>query len=95
MIDYNIIKKPVVTEKTTNQKDSLNQYTFEVDSRKNRIELKQNLEKIFNISILKIRTMNVKGKKVRRGRIIGTKKNRKKAIVTLQKGDRIEFFDGV
>jgi large subunit ribosomal protein L23 len=94
MIDYDIIRRPVITEKTNIQKDEANQVTFEVDSKANRIEVKRAVEQIFNVKVADARTMNIRGKKKRRGRIIGKRRNWKKAIVTLMPGERIEFFEG-
>lgn len=95
MNQYDIIKRPVVTEKTTDQKENYNQVTFEVDRRANRVEIARAVEKIFNVSVAKTRTAQVKGKPKRRGRIIGKRKDWKKAVVTLMPGERIDFFDGV
>ncbi len=96
MIDYyDMIIKPVVTEKTNDQKEESGQITFEVMPKTNRIEIKRAIEHIFNVKVGSVRTMNVKGKVKRRGRIEGRRKNRKKAIVTLMPGQRIEFFEGV
>jgi large subunit ribosomal protein L23 len=95
MIDYNIVKRPLVTEKTNIQKEVGNQVTFEVDSNANRIEIKRAIEQIFNVKVVKTRTVNVKGKVKRRGRILGKRKDWKKAIVTLMPGERIDFFEGV
>jgi large subunit ribosomal protein L23 len=92
---YDMIIKPVVTEKTTEQKEGDNQITFEVNPKTNRIEVKRAIENIFNVKVEAVRTMNVKGKVKRRGRVIGKRKNWKKAIVTLMPGQRIDFFDGV
>ena len=94
MIDYDIIRRPVITEKTNIQKDEANQVTFEVDPRANRIEIKRAVEQIFNVKVADARTMNVSGKVKRRGRIEGKRRNWKKAIVTLMPGERIEFFEG-
>ncbi|WP_054030745.1 50S ribosomal protein L23 [Desulfatitalea tepidiphila] len=94
MIDYNIIKRPILTEKTNIQKDQYNQVTFEVDSRANRIEVKRAVEQIFNVKVADIRTMHVEGKFKRRGRILGKRRNWKKAVVKLMPGQRIEFFEG-
>lgn len=94
MIDYDIIKRPIITEKTNIQKEVSNQVTFEIDPRSNRIEVKRAVEKIFNVKVSDIRTMNVNGKPKRRGRIVGRRRNWKKAIVTLMPGERIEFFEG-
>lgn len=95
MIDYDIIKRPLVTEKTNIQKEDSNQVTFEVDTRANRIEIKRAVEQIFKVKVAKTRTVNVKGKLKRRGRIVGKRKDWKKAIVTLYPGERIDFFEGV
>ena len=92
---YDIIKRPISTEKTTLQKEMLNQVTFEVDRRANRLEIEKHVEEIFNVRVASVRTMQVKGKKKQRGRIIGKRKNWKKAIVKLMPGERIEFFEGV
>jgi len=94
MIDYDIIKRPIITEKTNIQKETGNQVTFEVDPRSNRIEVKRAVEKIFNVKVADIHTMRVNGKPKRRGRIMGRRRNWKKAIVTLMPGERIEFFEG-
>jgi large subunit ribosomal protein L23 len=95
MIQYDIIKRPLITEKTNLQKENANQLTFDVDPRANRIEIERAIEQIFKVKVAKTRTMNVKGKKKRRGRIVGKRKDWKKAIVTLMPGERIEFFEGV
>jgi large subunit ribosomal protein L23 len=92
---YDMIIRPVVTEKTNDQKDEDNQVTFEVDPRANRIEIKRAVEAIFNVKVAGVRTMNIKGKIKRRGRILGKRKDWKKAIVTLMPGQSIEFFEGV
>jgi large subunit ribosomal protein L23 len=95
MNPYDIIKRPVNTEKTTVQKESANQVTFEVDRRANRIEIGKAVEEVFNVKVSGVRTMQIKGKIKRRGRTLGKRKDWKKAIVTLMPGERIEFFDGV
>ena len=95
MIHYDIIKRPLITEKTNIQKEDYNQVTFEVDRRANRVEIKRAIEKIFNVRVSTIRTIQVKGKKKQRGRVIGKRKDWKKAIATLMPGERIDFFEGV
>jgi large subunit ribosomal protein L23 len=94
MIDYDIIRRPIITEKTNVQKEQSNQVTFEVDPRANRIEVQRAIEKIFNVKVANTRTMHVRGKVKRRGRILGKRRNWKKAVVTLMPGERIEFFEG-
>lgn len=95
MIHYDIIKRPLITEKTNIQKEDYNQITFEVDRRANRVEIKRAIEKLFNVRVNTIRTIQVKGKRKQRGRVIGKRKDWKKAIATLMPGERIDFFEGV
>lgn len=94
MINYDIIKRPIITEKTNIQKDEHNQVTFEVDRNANRIEVLRAVEQIFKVKVADIHTLNVRGKYKRRGRVLGRRRNWKKAIVTLMPGERIEFFEG-
>ena len=95
MIQYDIIKRPLITEKTSIQKEVHNQVTFEVDRKANSVEIKKAVENIFNVNVSKVRTMQVKGKTKQRGRIVGKRRDWKKAIVTLMPGERIDFFEGV
>ncbi len=95
MKEYDIIRGPVVTEKTTLQKEINNQLTFKVDRRANRVEIKDAVEKNFNTKVKQVRTIQVKGKVKQRGKILGKRKDWKKAIVTLMPGQRIDFFEGV
>ena len=94
MIQYDIIRRPLITEKTSIQKEDNNQVTFEVDRRANRIEIRRAVEKIFNVNVASVRTLQVKGKIKRRGRTLGKRRDWKKAIVTLRPGERIDFFEG-
>ncbi len=94
MMQYEIIKRPLITEKTSIQKEIANQLTFEVDRRANRIEIKRAIETAFSVKVASVQTMQVKGKVKRRGRNIGKRRNWKKAIVTLMPGERIDFFEG-
>ena len=95
MIQYDIIIRPVVTEKTSIQKEDFNQVSFEVDRRANRVEIRRAIEQIFNVRVADVKTMQVKGKVKRRGRIVGKRKDWKKAVVKLMPGERIDFFEGV
>ena len=94
MIQYDIVLRPLMTEKTTRQKEMFNQFSFEVNPRANRIEIRRAIEKIFNVRVADVRTIQVKGKRKQRGKIIGKRKDWKKAIVTLKPGERIDFFEG-
>ncbi len=95
MTPYDIIRRPIVTEKTTLQKDAFNQVCFEVDRRANRIDIKKAVEAAFQVKVLDVKTMQVTGKIKRRGRILGKRRDWKKAMVKLMPGERIEFFEGV
>ncbi|MEW5736031.1 MAG: 50S ribosomal protein L23 [Thermodesulfobacteriota bacterium] len=95
MIGYEIIRRPLVTEKTTLQKEQANQLTFEVAIKANKVEIARAIEKIFNVKVLDVQTLRVLGKTKRRGKTLGKKNDWKKAVVRLSPGSRIEFFDGV
>ena len=92
MTPHQIIIRPLITEKNTNLM-SLNKYCFEVDRNANKTQIKHAIESIFNVSVTKVHTMNVRGKMRRRGRQIGYTADWKKAIVTLAEGNRIELFE--
>ncbi len=95
MIPYDLIRRPLITEKTNIQKESYNQITFEVDRNANRVEIKKAIQDVFNVKVASVKTMQVKGKTKQRGRIVGKRRDWKKAIVKLMPGERIDFFDGV
>lgn len=94
MKDYHIIIGPVDTEKTNIAKEELNKVTFEVEPTANRVQVRKAVESIFDVRVKSVRTMRVKGKYKRRGRILGKRKDWKKAVVTLMPGSRIKFFEG-
>jgi len=91
---YHIIRRALITEKSTVAKDE-NKYVFEVDRRANKIEVAKAVEKLFKVKVLNVHVMNVTGKKKRVGRILGEKRSWKKAVVTLAPGSRIEIYEGV
>jgi len=95
MNPYEIIKRPLITEKSTIQKEANNQLSFEVDRKANRVEIRHAVEKIFNVRVVRVRTMQTKGKVKRVGRTLGKRRDWKKAVVTLARGENIEFFEGV
>ena len=95
MNTYDVIRKPLNTEKSTLQKELLNKVSFEVAIDSNRVEIKSAVESIFKVNVKTVRTILVKGKVKQRGRIVGKRRNWKKAIVTLMPGQTIEFFEGV
>jgi large subunit ribosomal protein L23 len=89
-----IILRPLVTEKSTQQKETSNQYVFEVRRDANKIEIQSAIENLFKVKVIQVRTTNVLGKVKRLGRKYGKRPDWKKAIVTLKEGSRIEFFEG-
>ena len=89
-----VIVRPVVTEKTTDMGEN-DKYVFEVASEANKAEVKQAVEKFFGVKVVDVRTLNMKGKPKRLGRYMGRRKDWKKAIVTVQSGDKIDLFDVV
>lgn len=89
-----VIVRPVVTEKTTDLGEH-DKYVFEVASEANKNEVKQAVERFFGVKVLDVHTLNMKGKPKRLGRHMGRRKDWKKAIVTLQSGDKIDLFDVV
>ena len=91
---YYIIKAPLVTEESTLQRDAKNQYAFKVDPRANKRQIRDAIEKLFNVRVVSVNTMNYTGKlSGRRGRgIPGRRPSWKKAVVTLRIGDSIEII---
>jgi len=85
-----IVKKPIVTEKSM-EGAAYNKYTFRVDPKANKIEIRKAIEKIFNVKVTKVNTLNVEGKERKRGRYVGKTSDWKKAVVTLREGDKIEI----
>jgi len=91
---YNVLKRPLLTEKGTDQKEALNKYFFEIDRSANKIQVKKAVEKIFSVKVDAVHTMNVKGKATRVGRSFGKRADWKKAVVTLKAGEKIEIIEG-
>ncbi len=91
---YQVLKRPLITEKSTEEKDKSNKLFFEVDRRANKIEIKKAVEQIFKVNVLDVATANVKGKPKRVGRHLTKRPDWKKAIVTIKPGQRVEFFEG-
>lgn len=91
---YQILKRPLITEKSTTEKDVHNKLFFEVDRRANKIEIKQAVQLMFKVSVLDVTTMNMDGKKKRVGKFFTRRPDWKKAIVTIKPGQRVEFFEG-
>jgi large subunit ribosomal protein L23 len=90
---YDVIKKPLITEKSTIAKDDNNVVAFVVNRNANKIEIKTATEQLFNVKVDAVRTINVAGKSKRVGRTMGKRSNWKKAYVTLQKESSVDFFE--
>jgi large subunit ribosomal protein L23 len=90
----NIIKKPVVTERATNLKAQSNQYTFRVSHDSNKQDIKRAVQTLFKVKVLRVNTLNVRGKFRRMGNARGAyRPDWKKAIITLQPGQEIKALD--
>lgn len=92
---YEVIKAPVITEKSTIQTAMANKVIFWVDVDANKKDVKEAVEKVFNVKVIDVNTQRVAGKKKRMGKYEGQRPTRKKAYVTLKQGDKIELFEGV
>ncbi len=93
---WDVLKRPLITEKGTDRQAQLNQYSFEVSPDANKNQIKEAVELAFKVSVTDVHTMNVRGKMRRVGRHRGMTGDWKKAIVTVQQGQSIsEFFEGV
>jgi large subunit ribosomal protein L23 len=91
---YEVLRRPLITEKTT-VLQGLNKYAFEVADGSNKLMIKQAVEKAFKVTVTGVNVVTMQGKKKRMGRREVISLPWKKAIVTLKPGDKIEFFEGV
>ena len=91
MKKYDIIKGPIITEKSSDLAQNKNQITLSVNTKANKIEIKDAVEKLFNVKVESVNTINVRPKKKRVGRYPGKTNKVKKAIVTLKEGSSIEL----
>ena len=89
---YDIIKAPIITEQSTKLIESQNRYTFKVDRKSNKVEIKKAFEAIFNVKVLSVNTINVLPKFKRMGKYEGYKSAYKKAVVKLAEGQKIDAF---
>ena len=93
---YEVIRRPVITEKSYDAADFENKFTFEVDMRANKLQIKDAVETSFNVTVVDVRVLVVPAKTGRVGRRkVVRKAPWKKAIVTLVPGDSIQYFEGV
>lgn len=92
---HGVIKKPRLTEKGTSLQEVHNQIVLQVAPEANKIEIKQAVEKMFNVKVDQVRTLNMQGKKKRMGRHQGQRPDWKKAVVTLAEGSSVDFLEGL
>jgi len=90
---YDVIKKPLITEKTTVEKDERNVIAFVVNKAANKIEIKAAVKQLFNAEVASVNTVNVAGKTKRTAKGVGKRSNWKKAYVTLKEGSNVDFFE--
>ncbi|MCF7931697.1 MAG: 50S ribosomal protein L23 [Acholeplasmataceae bacterium] len=90
---YDILKAPIITEQSTKLIESQNKYTFKVDRKANKVEIKKAVEAIFEVKVLSVNTINVLPKFKRMGKHEGYKSAYKKAIVQLPEGQKIDAFN--
>jgi large subunit ribosomal protein L23 len=89
---YHLIRRPLVTEKATDDSASRNAYAFRVPRDANKVEIRQAVERLFSVKVLSVNTLNVKGKWKIRGRSLGRTQDWKKAMVVLQEGQTIDVL---
>jgi large subunit ribosomal protein L23 len=94
MNEYDVVIRPIVTEKSSFVKDAGNQYVFEVHRDANKIEIKKAVERLFKVKVISVRVANMEGKEKRLGRSVGKKPDWKKAVVKLSPKDKITIFEG-
>ena len=95
---YEILRRPIITEKTSFQSSKLNQYVFEVDHKATKAQVKEAVETLFDVTVLRVNVINVPAKRSLRPRSrrnLVRRAGYKKAIVTLDAGDTIDVFEGV
>ena len=92
---YQVIEKPLVTEKGSDMLAQGNWVLFRVNPAANKIQIREAVQKIFDVKVLHVNTQIVRGKRKRFGKTMGHTKTWKKAMVQLKEGDRIEIFEGV
>jgi len=90
--DHNVIVRPIITEQTTHFANVRNAYAFEVNRRANKAQIRNAIERLYNVKVTDVRTANLKGKPRRRGRMMGQTANWKKAVVVLAEDSKIDLF---
>jgi len=94
LADQDVVKRPLITEKSERGREAAQQYAFEVHREATKIQVKSAVEKLFGVHVTAIRTSIGRGKNKRVGKNVGRRPNWKKAIVTLKEGESISLFEG-
>jgi len=93
MIDiYDVVRKPLLTERSMSRLDQSNTYVFEVHPKANKVQIRNAVERLFDVKVLSVNTASVHGKRRRRGRTVAKMPDWKKAFVKLREGDAIELL---
>jgi large subunit ribosomal protein L23 len=95
---YDVLRKPLITEKSNYQSSKLNQFVFEVDGRATKSQIKEAVEQLYDVSVKRVNVLNVPARRTRRARsrrVLVRRTQVKKAIVTLAPGQTIDVFQGV
>jgi large subunit ribosomal protein L23 len=92
---HRILRRPITTEKSSRQQGDANQYSFEVDRSATKPEIAAAVERAFNVTVLRVRTLNAMGKVKRMGRFSGRRPDWKKAVVTLKQDDEIQIYENM
>jgi large subunit ribosomal protein L23 len=91
---YQVVKKPLFTEKGSSLKEAENKILVEVGKDATKFEIKEAIEDIFKVKVEKVATIKVHGKWKRYGKSLGKRSDRKKALITLKKGEKLDFIEG-
>lgn len=92
---YEVIKRPLFTEKGMDLKERENKILIQVHPEANKHEIKQAMEEIFKVKVEKVATVSIPGKTRRYGKYVGKRSDKKKAVITLKKGEKLDFIEGV
>ena len=93
-IIYDVIKRPLFTEKGMDLKEKENKILIEVAPDANKHEIKQAMQELFKVEVEKVATINVRGKVKRYGKSVGRRSDKKKAVITLKEGEKLDFIEG-
>lgn len=94
MKTHQVLRRPLITEKSTARQGEANQYFFEVDKKATKNDIRAAVESVFKVTVTSVRTLNAPGKRKRVGKNVGMTSDWKKAIVRLKEGERIEIMEG-